>query len=101
MEERAQQLSDYQRLQEAQAKSWEAQCCSCGACCGIKDQDTCEELVVQDNGKFFCRVYENRFGAHKTRSGQDFICVPIRDILHEPWPGDQGCAYKQALKRMF
>lgn len=88
----------YQKLQDGQAQDWEARCCSCGMCCGVKDGDPCEELVLQDSGQYRCKVYYHRFGIHKTKSGRSFPCVPIRHILHEPWPGGERCRYKQMLK---
>ncbi len=95
-----QDVLDYQHLQEGQAKEWEARCRSCGMCCGVKDGDPCEDLVAQKDGKYFCRVYKTRFGLHKTKSGREFPCVPIRDILHETWPGDGMCAYKGIWKKL-
>jgi len=89
----------YQERQEKEALDWEARCRCCGMCCGIKDGDPCQELVLQDNGKYWCKAYDNRFGIHQTRFGRSFPCVPIRDILHETWPGDERCAYKNALKK--
>ncbi len=85
----------YDLQQAVQAREWEETCRSCGACCGIVEGDPCEFLAAQDSGKFFCRIYENRFGLHKTRAGKEFRCVPLRDIIHKTWPGDMGCAYKK------
>ncbi|HOD12798.1 MAG TPA: hypothetical protein PLO93_03220 [Candidatus Omnitrophota bacterium] len=88
----------YQDFQEAQAEAWEGRCRSCGMCCGIKDGDPCEELMRQEDGAFLCRVYASRLGLHKTKSGREFLCVPIRDILYKDWPGKETCAY-QRIKR--
>ena len=85
----------YQALQDRQAKEWEARCTRCGACCGVAEGDPCEHVAEAENGKYICNIYENRFGLHKTRSGKPLRCVPIRDILHVSWPGDQCCGYKR------
>jgi len=85
----------YQQLQEKQFRDWEAKCTFCGACCGIVEGDPCEHLRQTGVGKYFCSIYDNRFGLHKTRSGKPFRCVPIRDILHQSWLGDQCCGYKK------
>src|SRR3989338_1509479 len=87
--------TNYIALQERQYRDWEAKCTSCGACCGIMDSDHCEHLVVLKSGQYACGIYEDRFGMHKTRSGKPFCCVPIREILHVSWPGDQCCGYKK------
>ncbi len=88
----------YRTLQERQQKEWEATCGRCGACCGVIEGDPCEHLAGTEKGKYFCRIYENRFGLHKTMNGKPFLCVPIRDILHKSWPGDECCGYKRKLK---
>jgi len=85
----------YQKLQEQQEHIWEAKCLRCGACCGIVEGDPCEHLEELSSGKYVCSIYENRFGEHKTRSGKPFLCVPIRNILHQSWPGDECCGYKK------
>lgn len=84
----------YQELQETQEHAWEAQCRLCGMCCGVKDGDPCQELVQREDGKYLCRVYQTRFGIHTTKSGREFPCVPIRDILHKDWPGRESCGYR-------
>ncbi len=84
----------YDLLQSEQEKDWESRCFHCGACCGTKDGDPCEHLHMSKEGTSRCDIYKNRFGLHKTKSGREFRCVPIRDILHKNWPGDHRCAYK-------
>jgi len=86
----------YYNLQNQQFLEWEALCNRCGACCGIEDGgDCCEHLIkVDDRKEYTCQIYENRFGLHKTKSGKDFNCVPLRNILDKTWPGDSKCAYK-------
>jgi hypothetical protein len=85
----------YAVLLERQWQEWEARCSCCGACCGIAEGDPCEHLAQSENGKYLCRIYENRFGLYKTISGKPFRCVPIRDILHKNWPGEHRCGYKK------
>ncbi|MBF0522360.1 MAG: hypothetical protein HQL24_04800 [Candidatus Omnitrophica bacterium] len=85
----------YQNLQESQLKEWEASCLRCGACCGTEDGDPCEYLMkLADKDEYYCQIYENRFGLHKTKNGKPFKCVPLRNILHKTWPGDSRCRYK-------
>ena len=87
-------LKRYDILQKKQQVDWENTCKNCGACCGVVEGDACENLLCLENGSYTCKVYENRFGFHKTLSGRSFKCVPIRTILHKSWPGDENCAYK-------
>lgn len=87
--------SRYEALQRLQEEKWEALCGRCGACCGTFDGDPCEHLDKDQKGLYFCRIYENRFGLRKTRGGREFMCVPIRNILHQSWPGDECCGYKR------
>lgn len=87
-------LARYQRHQQESEKRWEQLCTRCGACCGVAEGDPCEHLIELSNHKYACAIYENRFGIHKTKSGRSFQCVPIRNILHINWPGDQCCGYK-------
>jgi len=88
----------YQDLQERQARVWEDSCLNCGACCGVVENDPCEELLRLPSGKYVCRIYENRFGIHKTIHGRVFKCVPLRKIIHGSWPGDEHCSYKRMMK---
>lgn len=86
----------YQRELKAQQEAWEARCTRCGACCGAAD-DPCENLRRDTLGKFFCAVYERRFGVWHTVSGKQLTCVPLREKLDrgESWPGDEHCGYKR------
>ncbi len=86
----------YKILQQKQDEEWEALCKCCGACCGVVEGDSCEHLEQVSGSKYRCNIYENRFGVHKTQNGREMKCVPIRNILHESWPGDQKCAYKSS-----
>ena len=85
----------YLQLQERQKREWEQLCRNCGACCGAVDGDPCEHLIRGQEGKYLCAIYTSRFGIHKTKNGNEICCVPIRDILHKSWPGDECCGYKK------
>lgn len=87
----------YQDLQTKKFIEWEALCGRCGACCGSID-DPCEHLSKMENGPYVCSFYENRLGLHKTKNGKTIECVPIRNILHLSWPGDQCCGYKKVMQ---
>ena len=89
---------DQQRLemlQQKQLEDWEALCSHCGACCGVSEGDPCEHLIQDVQGKYQCDIYENRFGLRRSKSGREFMCVPIRKILHQSWAGDSCCGYKK------
>lgn len=88
---------DYEQWQKIKHEAWEAQCGRCGACCGAFDGDPCEHLRKSEAG-YLCSIYSQRFGLHKTISGKDITCVPIRNILHSTWPGDTCCGYKRKPK---
>ncbi len=88
----------YEQLQEIKAAEWEATCINCGACCGALDGDPCNHLKKTGKDKYFCDIYESRFGLHKTRDGRVFRCVPLRQILYHSWPGDVNCACKRKYK---
>ena len=83
----------YLRWHALQQEIWEKACRRCGCCCGLGEQDPCEHLCVEQSGKTFCRIYDKRFGLHKTISGREFQCVPLRDIIHRDWPGAQKCVF--------
>lgn len=89
----------YHAYLEQTSLEWESKCTRCGACCGIVEGDPCEHLREARAGGYYCSIYSDRFGLHKTISGRPFRCVPIRDILHKTWPGDQHCAYKKDLSK--
>jgi hypothetical protein len=89
----------YEQWQNRQQDRWESLCGRCGACCGAVEGDPCEHLRGGKRGEYYCSIYENRFGTHKTVSGKPFECVPIRRILHKSWPGDECCGYKKEMKR--
>jgi len=74
---------------------FEAICQRCGACCGAYDGDPCEHLRKGSEGRYFCVIYDHRFGIHHTINGHELECVPITEKLKDPWIGDGLCAYKQ------
>jgi hypothetical protein len=84
---------EYQIYQLKKEQEFENLCKRCGNCCGATD-DPCIHLIPQSGGRYFCDIYESRGGVQKTRSGKFFECVSIRNILHNNWPGNWQCAYK-------
>lgn len=85
----------FHELQKKQEKAWDAACNRCGACCGVTEGDPCENLGKDSEDKYFCRIYEHRFGLRRTVGGREFQCVPLRWIMHQTWPGDHLCSYKK------
>ena len=81
----------YLQKQKEEQDIYEAKCLRCGACCGAYDGDPCEHLAMEEGGKCHCNIYEDRIGMHKTISGKNFACVPIRDL--KPNLPFRGCAY--------
>jgi hypothetical protein len=88
---------EYQDYLIQKEKEWEALCIRCGSCCGAFE-DPCENLARDQDKKSYCIDYENRFGLHKSKSGKEFKCVPIRNVLHKNWNSDYLCAYKEFQK---
>ena len=89
-------MDDNVLYQEYQHKKWvehENACNRCGACCGIKNSDPCEHLKQAQDNRYFCDIYEGRFGLRNTASGKEIMCVPIRNMLHKTWWGSSQCAY--------
>ncbi|MCX5687939.1 MAG: hypothetical protein NTV71_04820 [Candidatus Omnitrophica bacterium] len=84
---------DYIKYKDKKILEHENLCKRCGACCGVQDKDPCEHLKAFESNKYFCDIYENRFGLRKTVSGQEITCVPIRNILHKTWWGRSACSY--------
>jgi len=92
---------DEKRYCEYQREKWlehEDMCNRCGACCGIKDDDPCEHLLTDTNGRYACDIYGERFGPRKTIGGNRITCVPIRNMFSRTWLGRPDCAYVRALK---
>lgn len=78
----------------------ESLCKRCGACCGVAENDPCVHLVKEPCGTYFCSIYENRFGIHKTVNGNEFKCVPSRNIISGFWFGASGCGYKRRMRKV-
>ena len=94
-------MSDQQTYQDylkKKSEEHESLCRRCGCCCGVLDGDPCQHLVADGPNAYRCDIYENRIGLHKTKSGKEMKCVPIRDILFESWSGSENCIYKKLLK---
>lgn len=91
----------YQTYQENKLKEFENLCSRCGNCCGAAEGDPCQHLIKADDGKYFCDIYDERFGLRASKSGREFMCVPIRQILFKSWSGSWRCAYKKALARQI
>jgi len=88
---------DYYNYMGKKEEEHEALCRRCGACCGAYD-DPCSHLKKDNNGKYYCDIYSNRFGPRVTVEGDKFDCVPIREIIHQHWPKDYLCAYKRIYR---
>lgn len=82
----------YLTKQAQQFREYEDLCRRCGACCGVYDGDACTNLIEQEDGKFFCKVYDRRWGKQTSRSGKVFTCVPIRELRQFDLPYLQ-CPY--------
>ncbi|MBL8014268.1 MAG: hypothetical protein JNN05_10510 [Candidatus Omnitrophica bacterium] len=91
----------YAQWQVLQEKRWESLCGRCGACCGVVENDPCEHLRGHQKGGYYCSIYDRRFGEHKTVNGRTVQCVPVRQIIHSSWLGDECCGYKRDLKNII
>jgi len=83
----------YIHKQTQQQKQYEALCKRCGSCCGAFDGDPCSNLAMDEENKYYCRVYDERFGPQKTLSGKIFNCVPIRELVKRFDRIYNSCAY--------
>ena len=89
---------DYFKCLEKKEKEWEKLCIRCGGCCGAYD-DPCVHLKKRKNNEYYCEIYSNRFGLRKSVGGEEFNCVPIKEILNTHWKKDYLCAYKKLSKK--
>ncbi|MDE2027884.1 MAG: hypothetical protein KGK03_06560 [Candidatus Omnitrophica bacterium] len=95
-------LERYNQWIDTKNLEWEGLCHRCGACCGALE-DPCENLRKDPSGKYYCVVYEHRFGQWHTVSGKLLTCVPISRKLAQghSWPGDGECGYKSRQGRVY
>jgi len=87
---------DYREYQIQKEQEFEGRCLRCGNCCGLQD-DPCVNLDKQADGRYSCNIYESRAGIQKTRSGREFKCVLIREVLHQDWPKAWNCVYRKSI----
>gem|GEM_PF-427572 len=89
---------DGEVLREGEKESalYEARCKRCGACCGAKGADPCSNLKMDTDGRYYCGVYDKRYGTQFTVSGKSFTCVPMRQVLEYRAPYE-NCGYVEAL----
>ncbi len=81
-----------QQVLSKKEDEWERLCLRCGRCCG-SNSDPCIHLKKDKDDRFFCEVYERRFGWHRTISGRFFRCVSIREVKREGYL-PIGCGYR-------
>ena len=89
---------DYFRCLESKHQYWENLCLRCGGCCGAYD-DPCQHLQKGGDEKFYCDIYDKRFGVRVTVAGEEFNCVCLKEILHTHWKNDYFCIYKKLRKQ--
>ena len=82
---------------QGKEKEWEDMCIRCGGCCGSFD-DPCAHLARDEAGKYYCLIYEERYGDRRTVKGESFRCVHITQVWNTHWKNDYLCAYKQYRK---
>lgn len=87
----------YKQKLKVKEKEWESLCIRCGGCCGAYD-DPCQHLRKGRDDFFYCTIYNKRFGNRISNAGEEFRCVPIKNILKTRWKNDYLCAYKKYLK---
>jgi hypothetical protein len=84
----------YEKKQDEESAQHEARCKRCGTCCGAGGSDPCSNLERCEDGKYKCRIYENRIGPQYTASGHIFYCVPIRQAIEAGLPTTE-CGYSR------
>ena len=89
-------MNSYLEYLKKKEEEYDSLCKRCGACCGAYD-DPCRHLKKDIYGKYYCEIYEHRFGLRETVSGDKFWCVPIKEIILSSWPRSYLCAYKKRL----
>lgn len=81
----------YKKKQDERFVELEALCKRCGKCCGV-ETDPCSDLVKSPDGRYTCKIYDERFGLRKTVSGRSFTCVPINEVINKGMPYS-SCGY--------
>ncbi len=84
--------ADYIKEQKEWYLRYEALCKRCGMCCGSAGNDPCLNLARDNDGKYYCKSYDKRFGPQLTVTGKKFTCVEIRDVLKSGIPNEE-CGY--------
>jgi hypothetical protein len=90
-------FEEYSSYFKNKEEQWESLCIRCGGCCGAFD-DPCKHLKKDQQGKYCCEIYTQRFGLRESASGERFNCVPIKEIIRKYWKNDHLCVYKSHLK---
>ncbi|MDD5019696.1 MAG: hypothetical protein PHS61_04665 [Candidatus Omnitrophica bacterium] len=90
----------YEAYLRKASQDYEGLCRLCGGCCGLFEKDPCRELARGADGRYYCRIYEDRFGLRRTIHGNEFLCAPVRKVLSGSWAGSYRCAYKN-YKRVY
>lgn len=83
----------YEVFLKKSAQEYDERCLRCGACCGVYEHDPCAKLIREEDGRYRCSDYRNRFGEQKTVYGNTFNCVTLRQILSGSWAGSWRCGY--------
>ena len=89
---------DYLNYLENKEREWEKLCVCCGGCCGAYD-DPCLHLKRDKKNKFHCKIYSDRFGSRRSVEGEEFNCVPVKEIINTHWKKDYLCVYKKLSKK--
>lgn len=87
-----------QVVRESGADAWEALCepkGGCGTACCFFNGSPCEHLELFDTKRQAgrCRIYDHRFGTHRTVDGQAFHCVPMMNRLQITGLPHPQCGY--------
>jgi len=86
----------YESYLAMKEKEYESLCLRCGQCCGVSN-DPCQHLERLADRSYVCKIYNNRLGTHKTVKGNNFTCVPIKDLVKKS-ALFHGCAYSGIKK---
>lgn len=84
-------------ISEKEDMLYESRCKRCGACCGSKGDDPCRNLRRDEIGRYYCEIYDKRYGTQFTASGKSFSCVPIKYMFEYRAPYE-NCGYIEAIE---